>query len=134
LNIAGVQIPEGVQGQPFDKANHPIVSEVRRFPEAAERFPERYDQDLEAIIPIEDPQLKLIKSTKGRTELYNRVEDPDELYDIKDDIKKREILQKLNHYLLGLNPIRQKYEALKKTPKKLDEATKERLRALGYIR
>ena len=134
LNAAKIKIPEGVQGQPFNEANHPVISEVRRIPRLSNRWPARYDQDLEAIIPIEYPQFKLIRSTKGLVEIFSRRDDPEEMYDIKDQSKKQEILQQLNNYLMKLNPIRQKYEALKVSPKKIDDMTKERLRALGYVK
>jgi len=134
LNVAKIKIPEGVQGQPFNEANHPVISEARRDTRLSKPWPARYDQDFEAIIPVGYPQFKLIRSTKGQVELFNRRDDPEERYDIKDQSKKQEIVQQLNSYLIKLNPIRQKYEALKVTPKKLDDMTKERLRALGYVK
>jgi arylsulfatase A-like enzyme len=131
LHQAGISIPANIQGQPFSEVTHPIISEVERCPIGAVVRPDRYDRDLKALYSKQIAGFKLIKSSDERRELYHIENDPTESNNIL-DFQKIEIIEKeLNKYLASL----QKLRAIEQTykHKKLDGATIERLRALGYL-
>jgi len=128
---AGISIPSNIQGQPLSEVTHPIISEVERCPIGAAIKPDRYDHDLKALYSKQIAGFKLIQSSDGRKELYHIKNDPTERNNIL-DFQKIEIIEKeLSKYLASL----QKLRATKQTYKykKLDGATIERLRALGYL-
>lgn len=132
LQQAGIIIPSNIQGQPFSEVTHPIISEVERPLRGAAMWPDRYDRDLKALYSEQIAGFKLIQSSDGRKELYNVKNDPTELNNIFDAQKVEIIEIELNKYLASLQELRaakQRYEH-----KKLDKATIERLRALGYIK
>ena len=131
LPQAGIVMPSNIQGQPFSEVTHPIISEIYRSPKAATIWPDRYDRDLKALYSKQIAGFKLIQSSDGRKELYHINNDTTELNNILDSQKAEIIEIELNKYLASL----QKLRAAKQTyeHKKLDEAAKERLRALGYI-
>lgn len=127
-SYVGINIPSYIQGQPFIELDHPIISEVKGLPKHTNEI---YRCDLVAIYPKELSEFKLIRSTSGYKKLYNLKVDPKELNNIYDPQKLKIIKKELDTYFDYLD----KVETVKHThkPDELDEATKERLRSLGYI-
>ncbi len=93
-----------------------------------EHYGKRFDRVRTAYF---DLPFKLIESSDGKHELYDLSADPDELENLL--LKRPELTRRLRDDLqvfLNANP---RYESSESGPPPLDEAEKERLRALGYI-
>jgi len=85
LSYIGADIPEQVQGQPFEKANHEIVAELfQQVHNAhAKSNPRRYYRDLKAIFgSVGADSLKYIWSSDYKSELFDLKSDPGEVTNI----------------------------------------------------
>ncbi len=83
LSYLGVDIPNGVQGQPFDIVDHAIIAELfeQKHNSKAKRNPGRYYRDLKAIFSIQKKDLvKYIWASNGKSELFNLKTDPKEMH------------------------------------------------------
>ncbi|MCP5046143.1 MAG: hypothetical protein GY940_03160, partial [bacterium] len=134
LESAGLPIPPGIQGQPFDKVDHQIFSEVYRVPAEAKKWPDRYNHDLKAVFPGSPGSLKLILSSRDDYQLFNLAVDPRETTRLIDPWKYNDIKAAFEIFLESLQPLIEKFKQRKtKTTKKLDKETLKRLRTLGYV-
>ena len=127
-------IPEQVQGQPFDQISHELVSELFRRNDLTLNKP-RYNRDLKAIYDTNtsgNSIYKFIQSTNGQHELYNLDIDPTEKKNIL-SVEQRiaNILdERLNRWRMSIIPMNRGIG----DPHQLDKTTKDRLKALGYIK
>lgn len=132
LEQAHINLPPYIQGQPLNEVTHPIMSSIKRNPTYKDRWPARYDKDLVALYSRQHNQHKLILSSRGSRNLYDLEQDPGEINTISRFPQLQVIEDELNSYLdflkqfKGLMPVHR--------AKKLDKATKDRLRSLGYIK
>ncbi len=135
LSYIGLEVPDGVQGQPFAKANHEIISEL--FPNARHPHtrlnPKRYIRELKAIMGnVDGDSLKYIwSSKKDSSELFDLRNDPKELNNII--AERPEQAETLNARLLSWEksfvPVRST-NIHRQDREKLEK----RLRSLGYIK
>jgi arylsulfatase A-like enzyme len=134
LQYLNIEIPEEVQGQPFDEVTHQIISELFEQKKAqALLFPERYYRDLRAIYSnVEGDSLKYIWSSNGKDEMYDMATDIFEQNNIlqskPEAVKKLEA--ELNEWLKSFRPIGTDNEGKIKYSKEVEE----RLRSLGYLK
>lgn len=134
LEQSGVALPTDIMAQPFAKSNHPVFAEVDPNPEFAKKWPNTYNQNLQAFYSKMFDHLKLINSDNGKNELYDISRDSGEKSKLLDSNQTGPILVELENFLDALNPLREKFQ--KKQPnwqKKFDPDTLNRLRALGYL-
>jgi len=132
LEQAGIILPSYIQGQPFNVAEHAIFSEVFTIPSYAHKWPDRYGRDLKAILSKKFPDYKLIRGSDGTKELYNIRCDPEELRNISNPLELKVINEEFNEHIDSMKKFKEITKSMIK--KKLDEAEKERLRSLGYIK
>ncbi len=134
LKVAGIVIPKDIYGQAFDEVNHKIFSEAYRVPASAKKWPERYDDDLKAIISKNHVSRKLIHSEKGKHELFDVAMDPQEKQNLMDSEKTQQILEEFKQFMSTLIPLQLEYKKKKSAPPpQLDKDTMDRLRTLGYV-
>jgi arylsulfatase A-like enzyme len=131
---AGIDIPEFTQGQPLNQVKHPIIAEVKREPVLASQYPALFDRDLIAIYSQTNQGFKLIQSSDGREEVYNLESDSFELINIKDSQEANAIKDELKNYLSLLQDLAAVVKPVATKKKKLDKATIERLKSLGYLK
>jgi arylsulfatase A-like enzyme len=134
LDQAGVALPPAIVGQPFAKADHVILSEVKPNPEYAIAWPARYRQNLQSIYSQVFTHYKLIRSDNDKIELYDIHLDENEKNNLIDANKNETILAELEKFLAVLNA--QRVKLYKKQPTlqgKLDPDTLRKLRTLGYL-
>jgi arylsulfatase A-like enzyme len=134
LRVCGFPIPEEVQGQPLDEANHEILAELfeQKNNAHAKLYPERYYRDLKAIYSNDTENLKYIQSSNGNSELYDLNVDPEELNNI---IAQRPdtaaaLDARIEKWLSSFEPVRDD----EKTEITDTEKLMNRLRALGYVK
>lgn len=133
MNVVGLKAPFCVQGQPFSKVNHAIISEVETPPPGALKYPDTYNRSLISIFSKKHNFFKLIHSSDGRNELFNLSNDPKEVTNISDYQKEKDITAEIMNYLKILDDLKRYINIEEMKKRKLDKATIERLRALGYI-
>jgi arylsulfatase A-like enzyme len=131
LGCVGLPLPPYIQGQPFDKVDHPVFSEVYLSPCLSEKKLLTYAQNLRSIFSRELDFFKLIRSNKGERELYNIAIDPGEKNKIDDPDRIKIVESELDHYLDSLTKYMKKRTH---KSKKLSKETLDRLRSLGYIK
>lgn len=131
LDQSDIPAPPGVVGQPLREVTHPVMSEVKRLPSFASRWPERYDEDLVSLYSRRIQDYKLIRSSRGTEVLFDLVNDPRELHPVYDETKMRMVESELDEYISNLDKIT--FEKRTRLPKELNETEERRLRALGYI-
>ncbi len=132
LSCLNLPIPDEISGQPLEKTNHDIISELFRRSELTLNK-QRYSRDLKAIFDNSESDLfKFIQSSNGKHELYDLKTDSLELHNIFSEKKKvaEELNNRLNEWRKSVKTVKRSESELKK----LDKRTKDRLRALGYIR
>lgn len=129
---ASIILPSHIQGQPFNEVEHSIFSEVIRPPSSAQKWPNRYGRDLRALFSKKLQGFKLICGSDGTKEVYNIRNDPEELRNISDPMKLKVFNGELNEFIDSMKISKEIMKSIIK--KKLDEAEKERLRSLGYIK
>ena len=129
LELLGIEERTGLQGSsflPLMRKNHGLHRDVYM----ANMPPEK-----NAIPPYQENavlmgQWKLIRFHGSDDEIYNLIEDPDEQNDMRDS--QPEVLKKLAGKIAKWEKIIRKSGS--SSPKQIvDEATKKRLRALGYV-
>lgn len=132
LSELGLPIPEDVQGQNFEEINHEIISELFRRNVLTYNKP-RYNRDLKAIYDFNQHEsyYKYIQSTNGDNELFDIKFDSLELNNILSEqpIKARLFDDRLMDWREAITPISDDSAE----PNKLDQKTKDKLRALGYV-
>lgn len=136
LDQAGIILQPDIKGQTFEKVVHPIFSEVYKIPSYAEKWPLIYNQDLKTIFLRDWDSCKLIQSDRdsGNNEFYNIKIDPGEKNKLINSERIKIVKNELNNYIISLEKIRKKIlEKRINQTKKLDKATIDRLRTLGYI-
>ncbi|MFC2165494.1 sulfatase [Acidobacteriota bacterium] len=135
LNAAKIPIPEAVVGTPFGRdSSRTIFSEVRSSPRAR-NCPDRFGKDLVCIYTSEAPGYKMILNPHEPVELYDLESDPREQTNLLESglAIKNSLEDLLKQYIQELNLVRQVYKTGYEKSK-LDKATRDRLRALGYIK
>jgi arylsulfatase A-like enzyme len=134
LSRAGIGLPQGTVGQPFDKVVHPILSEVYRIPASAAKWPEKFSHDLKALFSKTHEYHKLIYSEKGHRELFDILTDPRENNPLGNPDIENTLVKELINLLEQFNPLRKHLrKKIRKARKKLDKASMERLKTLGYV-
>ena len=131
---AGIDIPEFTQGQPLNQAEHPIIAEVIRDPRLAGMYPDLFNHDLTAIYSKQKPGIKLISSSQKEEEVYDLASDSFELFNIMNSQEVSAIKNELFNYLSLLNKLAAVVKPATTKKKKMDAATIERLRSLGYLK
>jgi len=135
LDAAKVPIPEAVVGTSFGQdSSRTIFAEVRSSPRAR-NCPERFGKDLVCIYTPEAPGYKMILNPLEAVELYDLESDPQEQNNLLESglAIKNSLEDLLKQYIQELSLLRQVYKAGYEKSK-LDKATRDRLRALGYIK
>ena len=133
LHHLGIEIPEGVQGQPFDQITHEIIAELFEQKKAqALLYPERYYRDLRAIYAtVNGDSLKYIWASNGVLELYDMSSDPREQHNLAE--ARPEVIEildrRLDAWLKSFTPVRSTNGKMKYT-----KEVQDRLRSLGYIK
>ncbi len=133
-----IPIPENLQGQPFEQANHPVVAELfQQVHNAhAKRNPKRYFRDLKAIYAkVADDSLKYIWSSDYKSELFDLTSDPAELRDtaVQDSVRVDSMQARLDRWSESFSPM-QLTNHLKTTDDAADKELRERLKSLGYLK
>lgn len=122
--LAALQLPhpEGIQGQPFDAVDHPIVAEV---------YPLPGDSAVGYWRTIQMDEFKFSESGAGARTLVNLSEDPGEERDIsgRHAAMAAALQRRLAGYLEGLPR-----PGSAGPPLLLDEQTREQLESLGYVK
>lgn len=125
LEHAGLEIPDEIDAVRWDGTRKEILSWIYVFTAAVRSFDPSFERELRSI---ESGGYKLIESSNGSTEIFEVEVDREELDDLS--ASKRERLEAMLH-LLGP---RTSYEDHgKRDREQVDDATLERLRALGYL-
>jgi arylsulfatase A-like enzyme len=133
LSNLKIDIPEGVQGQPFEEVSHEIVAELFEQKKAqALLYPERYYRDLRAIFTnVDGDTLKYIWSSNGDDEIFNLKKDPKELENLANE--KSELAARLDKHLTAwlksFDPVKFGNGQTHYT-----KEVEDRLRSLGYIK
>jgi len=124
LSYLDYSIPTGIDGEVFDKSDHPNIAEFYYN----WMTPERYWRDLKSVY---QGKYKYIWASNGLNELYDLEKDPGEKENIiRKFPQKTEAMQRtLNQWLSSFTPPDTKGETVK-----IDKSTHEKLRALGYVR
>ncbi len=133
LKLMGLEIPAKVQGQDFENINHQIVSELFQTKNLDINV-ERYARDIKAIYDDQNQEIyKYIKSTNNKNELFNLTNDSLESQNIVSESPDLEEIfnRKILNWMNSFEPIK---ESLNKDGNALDEKTRQKLRALGYIK
>jgi len=124
LSYLEYQIPSGIDGKILSAPDRPIIAELH-----AKWFEiERYRRDLRAVYQGKE---KYIWASNGLHELYDLAEDPGEEKNLMIEFPRRcEVMQGLlNAWIGSFKPPDTRGETVK-----INKSTKEKLRALGYIR
>jgi len=134
LNCLGIEIPQEVQGQPFEEVNHDIIAELFEQKKAQALLnPERYYRDLRAIYTkVNDDTLKYIWCSNGHDEMFDMLTDQNELNNIvplKPEVVKH-LEKRLDDWLKSFKPIGSDESGKMKFTKEVEE----RLRSLGYLK
>ena len=126
LGAAGLPVPPGVQGKSLWEPRDAAFAELYRDSWIVEEHGERYDRDL---LSYEDGRWKLIRSSDGSEELLDLEADPatDRGVAGSPPQTRERLAEQLERFLEKLP----RPEA--REDKALDEASRERLRELGYI-
>ncbi|MHC4917363.1 MAG: sulfatase, partial [Planctomycetota bacterium] len=122
LDGLGLPLPDGIQGAPIERLDHPVVAEV--YPLS---FMRDYDGDMQALF---DDDHKLIRKSGDRLLLYDLSHDPREEMDLSSQLPERTsaMLESLTDYLVYLPaPL----AAGKK--RSIDAETHKALQELGYL-
>ncbi|NIR51231.1 sulfatase-like hydrolase/transferase [candidate division KSB1 bacterium] len=133
LHHLKLDIPEEVQGQPFNEVSHEIIAELFEQKKAqALLYPERYYRDLRAIYSnVAEDSLKYIWASNGKSELYDMQNDREELNNLAE--QKAKVIpvldEKLQNWHKSFTPVISTNGKLKYT-----KEVQERLRSLGYIK
>lgn len=134
LSVAGLPVPEGVQGQPFAEVSHEIIAELfeQKNNAHARMNPQRYYRDLRAIYSNDAGNLKYIYSSNGDGELFDLDADPAEIKNLAETMpdKVKALEARLESRLNSFEPVRDEDAREITSTDKLME----RLRALGYVK
>ena len=127
LTLLGYPLPAGIDGEPIDDSDHPIIAEVYTDLNVAMSTSRRYLRDLKAVYQGKD---KYIWASNGLNELYDLEKDPGEEGNLIEKFPERaEVMQKtLSQCLVTVEP------PVKNEAIKINKSTEEKLRALGYVR
>jgi len=128
LARAGLESPEGIQGQAFDRMTHPIVAESKRVPYLAAQWPGRYGADALCLYSRKAPGFKLIVYADGRTELYDLRADPGETRPVVDPAVLATVEEEVREYKEAIGPLKNL------RPESADAERLKKMRSLGYIR
>jgi arylsulfatase A-like enzyme len=135
LNLINIPPPENIRGQSLipliagreDFARPYALAEMFED-KAVYRFGEEYRRDLKCIRTRE---WKYIASSRGKKELYNVIEDREEMNNLKD--AEKEVSKNMEDLIKKIAPsFKGKYNAKAKSFQ-IDNDIKEQLRGLGYI-
>lgn len=133
LTDLGLPLPDGIQGQKFADINHEIISELFRRGDLTYNKP-RYDRDLKAIYDFQNQQgyYKYIQATNGDNELFDIKADSLELKNIisENPDLAQSLIDRLFEWRKAIRPVIDTSQV----QQKIDQKTKERLKALGYVR
>jgi len=134
LNELNFDIPQAVQGQPFEDVSHEIIAELFEQKKAqALLYPDRYYRDLRAIFTsVNGVSLKYIWSSNGDDEIYNLEQDPKEKNNLVEqgpDIV-AQLGQRLKDWRNSFDSINFSKDGHTKYSKEVED----RLRSLGYIK
>jgi len=138
LSYIGADIPEEVQGQPFEQATHDVVAELfQQVHNAhAKSNPRRYYRDLKAIFgTVAGDSLKYIWSSDYKSELFDLSHDPGELTNIAGEaVSATDQMQgKLEDWKDSFTPF-ELTKDLKLTNSAERNDLIERLKSLGYVK
>ncbi len=127
LDAAGLVRPEWAKPLPVAGEDSEIVLEVHRSDSNIALGGDFFDRDLFALV---SPPFKLIRSSKGESELFDLVADPRELENLR--LERPELSAELEARLSRLHGER---PGLYPEPESLElsKETEESLRAMGYI-
>lgn len=131
LEAVGLDLPkeETIDGQPLSRVEHPILTE--QYPNAwmKRNFGARYARGYRSLY---QPPWKFVAYMDGSVELFDLADDPDENHDLAATRPDRSARMKadLDRFVASVTP---SLPSGGKN-KEMDEQTKRRLRALGYIR
>jgi arylsulfatase A-like enzyme len=122
LDELGLPLPDGIQGTPIGRLDHPVVAEV--YPLS---FMKDYDGDMHALFEDEH---KLIRKSGGRLLLYDLSRDPREETDLSTQLPQRTsaMLKSLIDYLAYLPAPLAAGEK-----RSIDAETRKALQELGYL-
>ncbi|MFQ5636725.1 MAG: sulfatase [bacterium] len=134
LSQLGIEIPDEVQGQPFEQVSHEIIAELFEQKKAqALLYPERYYRDLRAIFAnIGSDSLKYIWASNGKLELYDMRTDRKELNNLAE--KKPEFVTRLDERMTQWESSFSPVTSDNKGKMKYTKEIQDRLRSLGYIK
>lgn len=128
LALAGIPAPPGLQGSSFlERGNDPnrvVYSSATGLPSFSQEN-RRFKGTRRAILR---GSLKLITWTQGPPELYDLASDPEEKHNLysPENAQAKELSQRLDAWVATI-------PRQKTSPSKLDPATRERLKSLGYV-
>ena len=128
LDVVGIALPEETQGQPLNRVEHPIITE--HYPNSAlgQVFGSRYGRGYRSL--YEYPW-KLVSYMDGGLELFDLERDPLESNDLsseRGDLVER-MRQTLDAFVSSTTPLL----STEDEGHRLDEDTRRRLKALGYL-
>jgi arylsulfatase A-like enzyme len=125
LEHAGLEIPGEIDAVRWGEVRKESLSWIYVFTAAVRSFDPTFERELRSI---ESSGYKLIESSNGSTEIFAVEADPDELADLS--VSEPERVEAMRH-LIGPRTGFEDHGKQDREP--VDEATLERLRALGYL-
>lgn len=126
LDVLGLAVPAGFQGNVVDEVVHPIVSE---FNPQKHVF---YYGLFHKQIALFEKNFKFIRWSRGKTELYDLNADPEESKDLSEELPGvvKERTRELQTWYESMTPIREEEPG---ETEQIDSEMREKLRALGYL-
>ncbi|NOY60599.1 MAG: sulfatase-like hydrolase/transferase, partial [Calditrichaeota bacterium] len=135
LQVLNIPLPDEIQGQPIEKADHQIIAELFRskYIKDTKLNPERYYRDLKAAFyKAKKEDFKYIQSSNLKSEFYNLTIDPFEANNLIS--KKSSEVASLDRQLEGWRKSFKLIKRIEKKRKKISKELEKRLKTLGYIK
>ena len=117
-----------VTGEPLGRATHPILAEEGAKGSNVNRYGKRFDRDLLAIF---DGDLKYIRSTGGRPELYDLAADPGETKDLSGE--RPDVAARLDREISAWLEKTPLFDGSKEANKTISPDMRRKLESLGYL-
>jgi arylsulfatase A-like enzyme len=131
LDVLNLPIPQEVQGVILLEAEGTVLSEVYKHKYKQPNKGKNFARELKALFSDNYKYIKEYRNDSDEYyELYDIENDPEELQNLASSMpdKAEEMNKKLQEWLQH-----SQYQTVKDKPVKIDDATKEALKALGYI-